>query len=180
MVQYLHCHGIIHRDIKPSNIMVEHSHSIKLIDFDMAIEVNEKQPQYSFIGTMRYASPEIFFQDYRSKVPSDIFSIGATLYYSLVNKETCKFLKMQDTPVDLCVYIAKYTGNELGYGLGILKKALDFDPEKRYESALNIKTELMIWQKKELLHPSALNLALARNRKNYYKETFHKKDHKGK
>lgn len=179
-VQLLHANGLINRDLKPSNVMIGPSHSIKVIDFDMITGINEKHPRYSFIGTLKYAAPETFSPDYESKESSAIFSIGATLYYSLINKETRKFLKSYNSSFELCEYIANYTGDELGYGLEILKKALAFDPEKRYRSALNMQEDLMIWQKKEFLHPSVLNLALARSRKTYYKEIIHKKSRRGK
>ena len=178
-VQFFHDNRVVVRDLKPSNILIEPSHLIKVIDFDMATGINEKDSRYSFIGTLKYAAPETFSPDYESKESSAIFGIGATLYYSLINKETRKFLKSFNSPFELCEYIANYTSDELGYGLWILKKALAFDPEKRYESALNMQEDLMLWQKKEYLHPSVLNLALARSREIYYKEIFHKKSRKG-
>ena len=179
-VQFLYENRFVLGDIKPSNIMIGPSHSIKVIDFDTARGINEKQTQYSFIGTLKYAAPETFSPDYEIKESSAIFGIGATLYYSLSNTETRKFLKPYNSPFELCEYIANYTSDELGYGLGILKKALAFDPEKRYKSALNMQEDLMIWQKKEYLNPSVLNLALARSREIYYKEYFHKKSRKRK
>lgn len=173
VAHFLHLHGYVHRDIKPSNIMVVQSHGIKLVDLDLAIGINGVYPNYSFVGTMRYAAPETYDPEYSGAPASDIFSIGATLYYSLLNEETRKFLKSMDSGFELCEYIANYTGDELGNGLDILKKALAFDPRKRYGTAKRMQEDLMLWQKKEFLEPSALNLALARNRENYYKGIFH-------
>jgi len=174
VVDFLYLNNVIHRDIKPSNIMIGRSHSITLLDFDMATNTNEPFHDNVIMGTMRYAAPETFSPFYASVMSSEVFSIGATLYYCLRNEETRKYVKGHISGRALVDYINHYSGEEFGYGLEILKKALAFNPKKRYESVLKMKEDLMIWQKKEYLNPSELNRALARSKESYYKENFHK------
>ncbi|HEY1582646.1 MAG TPA: protein kinase [Chthoniobacterales bacterium] len=84
--------GVIHRDLKPANIMITESDgpdeiAIKIIDFGLAKALGETSDWRSltdggFIGTPAFASPE---QLARSPVDvrSDIYSLGATLWFLL-------------------------------------------------------------------------------------------------
>jgi serine/threonine protein kinase len=87
--------GLVHRDIKPSNIMLARSTPdggfvAKLIDFGLAKSAAE-QPQTGeettithagFVGTPHFASPEQL-EEQPLDVRSDIYSLGATLYFML-------------------------------------------------------------------------------------------------
>src|SRR6476660_8508648 len=92
-------HGLVHRDLKPSNLMVlgdDHAGTdvlvIKVIDFGLAKPVtaiagNAAQAQGGFSGTPDFASPEQFrCGELSLDVRSDIFSLGATLWYLLSGK----------------------------------------------------------------------------------------------
>jgi len=122
VVDFLYLNNVIHRDIKPSNIMIGRSHSITLLDFDMATNTNEPFHDNVIMGTMRYAAPETFSPFYASVMSSEVFSIGATLYYCLRNEETRKYVKGHISGRALVDYINHYSGEEFGYGLEILKK----------------------------------------------------------
>ena len=93
ILKFLHddCH-IIHRDIKPENIILLNNGDIKLLDFGLAVYLqnvsNEKLiSRRSFKGTRKYVPPEILyskFRDYDYKV--DIFCLGFTMY-NLMNPD---------------------------------------------------------------------------------------------
>ena len=75
---------ILHRDIKPSNIMIDRSGRTKLMDMGVSkslIEDIELTTPGLVVGTPHYMSPEqarnVDIVDFRS----DIYSLGATLYY---------------------------------------------------------------------------------------------------
>jgi serine/threonine-protein kinase len=90
--------GLIHRDLKPSNIMLTSGETdgdrgsqpgegwVKVIDFGLAKLVDDMEgPTGRFIGTRAFASPE----QVQSRVVdsrSDIYSLGATLWYSLTGR----------------------------------------------------------------------------------------------
>jgi serine/threonine protein kinase/Tfp pilus assembly protein PilF len=88
-------HGLVHRDLKPSNLMVvPHELSgtdsllIKVIDFGLAKAVVAREDQSShpgFSGTPEFASPEQF-EKASLDARSDIYSLGATLWYLLCGK----------------------------------------------------------------------------------------------
>src|SRR5437660_2500705 len=95
--------GLVHRDLKPANLMLvaaapdandsspgkaEKAETVvKVIDFGVAKALAEKPDAMGlthggFVGTPAFASPEQF-TDARVDVRSDIYSLGATLWYLL-------------------------------------------------------------------------------------------------
>ena len=92
-------HGLVHRDLKPSNVMVVLNDAdtadglaVKVIDFGLAkpvvtAQTASDQPQPRFSGTPGFASPEQLTAASTSPdARSDIYSLGATLWYLLSGK----------------------------------------------------------------------------------------------
>lgn len=90
-VAFIHGEGIIHRDIKPENIMVRDSDgSAVLMDFGLAgwdkIEILAGRGS---IGTPMYQPPEqaeVGGPFGKISPASDVYGLGATLYYLLTNR----------------------------------------------------------------------------------------------
>ena len=82
VVSYLHSEGIVHRDISPDNIMLTGDGSIKFIDFGTLREFKYIAPGGTVgIGKYGYTPPEQW--QGKPEPRSDIFSLGATIYYLL-------------------------------------------------------------------------------------------------
>ena len=93
--------GLVHRDLKPSNIMLATEEEeaaaakaaskfhvgtwVKVIDFGLAKINHDEDAPGRFLGTVAFSSPEQ--REAREvDVRSDIYSLGATLWYSLTGK----------------------------------------------------------------------------------------------
>lgn len=100
VVQVFHTQSIpiILRDIKPSNILLTDDHQLFLIDFGVAKPINELQ-QSNAMGTIGFSAPEQF-ECGEASVQSDLFSIGATLFYLLSNGENIYTKSMKDLQID--------------------------------------------------------------------------------
>ncbi|TKI50208.1 serine/threonine protein kinase [Lysinibacillus tabacifolii] len=83
-ITYLHSKGIIHRDIKPNNIIVDVQGKPRLLDFGSAIYY-KKDNKYPIFTTAGYSPIEQYSIKGEQGIYTDIYSLMATLYYSLTN-----------------------------------------------------------------------------------------------
>ncbi len=81
-------HGIVHRDIKPENILIDTKGNVLLADLGVA-KMLDTPDELSItrtgivIGTAYYVSPEQIRYAKDIDIRSDIYSLGATMYYML-------------------------------------------------------------------------------------------------
>jgi TolB-like protein/tRNA A-37 threonylcarbamoyl transferase component Bud32 len=140
--------GVVHRDIKPSNVMIESDPSgallVKIIDYGVAKVLAaqtdpREQTQIGFIGTPAFASPEQFGEpgDATVDARSDIYSLGATLWYLLTGRTPIS----GKTPGEIRASHSKLPVEQLKAArvpaaiVELLKRMLAPDPAKRPQSA---------------------------------------------
>lgn len=84
-LEALHSKGIIHRDLKPENILISSSNEIKITDFDLVKfdDILSYTTTGSFIGTVRFSSPEQCTDSTKIDKRSDLYSLGV-IFYNLV------------------------------------------------------------------------------------------------
>lgn len=132
---YLHDHGIVYRDLKPSNVMVTGQGGIRLIDFGIVRSYTlEKSRDTVVMGTPGYAAPEQYGLN-QTDPRSDIFSLGALLHHLLTGHD----------PVDkpFVFPLARSLNPSLSERTErVLRKAVALEPERRFQSALEMKRAL--------------------------------------
>lgn len=81
---YIHRRHILHRDIKPDNIMITADYKAILIDFGSAREFEQDKTQHhTSMVTHGYAPIEQYSSNSRKGSYTDIYAIGATMYFAL-------------------------------------------------------------------------------------------------
>lgn len=156
-VSAAHAKGIAHRDLKPANIMVERDGRLSVLDFGLAklfernvesdktIGAESDTGEGRILGTVAYMSPEQAegeAVDHRS----DVFSLGIILYEMATgrrpfrgktNMSTLSSIIKDDPPS------VSEVRSSLPRHLGrIVSHCLAKDPERRYQSALDVRNEL--------------------------------------
>ncbi|WP_410605243.1 protein kinase domain-containing protein [Amycolatopsis sp. lyj-90] len=126
----VHAAGIVHRDVKPSNVMVTASGEVLLIDFGIAVHQDDTRTLNGLIiGSPGYLAPERVRGD-RGGAPSDLFSLGATLYHAVEGISPFH----RDTPEDSAAAVLYHQPLlpqcETGLAL-LIMRLLEKDPAKR-------------------------------------------------
>jgi hypothetical protein len=138
---------IVHRDISPQNILITRDGWVKIIDFGIAKAATRMtQTRPGMIkGKFAYMAPEQLKGE--SDHRADLFAMGVTLwetlagvrlFHSTTDVDTLqKVLHMQPPPIHL-------THPDIPREMdAILARALCKDPEKRYQTAREFRTDLL-------------------------------------
>ncbi|WDG27361.1 protein kinase [Streptomyces sp. CA-278952] len=129
-VASLHAAGLVHRDVKPSNVLLP-VEGPRLIDFGIS-QAHDLTRTQSALGTVAYAAPEQARGEPTSEA-SDMFSLGATLFYLAVGRPPYRDIE-QISAMELLVRAA--TGDVDTSGLPpalapLVLPCLDLDPRSR-------------------------------------------------
>ncbi|MFC4944886.1 Stk1 family PASTA domain-containing Ser/Thr kinase [Pseudonocardia sp. GCM10023141] len=148
-LDFSHRHQIIHRDVKPANIMINRAGAVKVMDFGIARALGEGQnvtQTAAVIGTAQYLSPEQARGE-AVDARSDVYAAGCVLYELLTGEPPFT----GDTPVAVAYQHVREdpkrpsTVNpsippELD---SVVLKALSKNPANRYQSAAEMRTDLV-------------------------------------
>ncbi len=80
ILDFLHLSGLLHGDLKPEHVFIDEEDGVRLIDFGLA-----RAPGEPGGGTAATAAPEILLRGTGDE-RSDLFSLGATLFYWLFQR----------------------------------------------------------------------------------------------
>lgn len=143
VLSYLHNNKpepVVFRDIKPSNIMITPDGTVMLVDFGIAKILQARKPG-TITGTPGFAAPEQY-QGLAYPV-SDIYSLGATLYYLLTGIDP-----RQEAPFTFprIERVHDQTSNLED----VIMKSLEMKMQDRYQTAREFRDALLFCRKTEL------------------------------
>lgn len=97
----IHKENILHRDVSPDNIMICNDGNVKLFDFGAARFSAGVENRVTVVVKPGFAPPEQYDKVNRQDPRTDIYALGATLYYAMtgVKPEESTNRKIEDTLV---------------------------------------------------------------------------------
>jgi WD40 repeat protein/serine/threonine protein kinase len=174
VVAYAHSRGVLHRDLKPSNVMLGKFGETLVVDWGLAKPIERPTGKRAAIkdeptlrpmsgssmqgtlmgatvGTPQYMSPEqAMGQLDRIGPASDIYSLGATLYCILTGKPPLEHINdvgeiLRRVALGDIAPACAVKPEVPGTLDAICKRAMALQPENRYQSALDLATDIERW-----------------------------------
>jgi len=152
VVEYAFSRRILHRDIKPANVMLGKYGETLVVDWGLALRLDENGYAVcnQSVGTPAYMSPEqATGNGVILSLPSDIYSLGATLYYILTGQSplTDRYLaeameKLKSGNITRPREVKPRVSARLE---AICLKAMALLPEERYSSAIALADDIERW-----------------------------------
>ncbi|HKW28105.1 MAG TPA: protein kinase [Verrucomicrobiae bacterium] len=136
-LQYAHEQGVVHRDIKPENILLDKSGRVKIADFGIAKMMGDEPGQQTLtgakdtVGTPHYMAPEQIEKPLTVDHRADIYSLGVVFYEMLTGELPLGKFQPPSKKVQIDVRLDE-----------VVLHALEKEPERRYQQASEIKTQI--------------------------------------
>lgn len=138
-LQYAHDQGVVHRDIKPENVLVDRRGRVKIADFGLAriLGVDRDNTRLTaegqVMGTPHYMAPEQLERPLSVDHRADIYSLGVVIYEMLTGDLPLGNFSPPSRKVQVDVRLDE-----------VVLRALENDPECRYQQAGEVKSRVEI------------------------------------
>jgi eukaryotic-like serine/threonine-protein kinase len=168
--------GITHRDMKLSNVLVHSSGRCKLVDFGLAALADVSSPEAiadcPSARAIDYAALERGTNVRKGDPRSDIYFVGIIFYNVLTGKPALvetrdRLMRLSVSRFMDIVPLGTLMPNLPESVYAICNKAMEFDPEKRYQTPgavlQDIQTAIKKFEAPEADKPAALHSVIALN-----------------
>src|SRR3989338_2438997 len=150
-VEHMHAHGYLHNDIKRDNIMVnatETGERITLLDYSLATKKQNKKIPLKKIPSREIRAPEITQREEVSE-KTDQWSTAVLMYQLLTGEHPFPHVQKNEISVmvtNISAYrrLRKRIKEKVPKQFQkVITKALEYDPNKRYNSITEMKQEII-------------------------------------
>jgi eukaryotic-like serine/threonine-protein kinase len=142
---YAHQRGVLHRDVKPANLLLDDTGTVWVTDFGLAkAEEKDLTRTGAVVGTLRYMAPERFGGECDPR--ADVYGLGCTLYELLALRpafDSTSVAEIMREVVEREPPPLHSLNRSVPRDLEtIIRKAMDRDRERRYQSAQDLADDL--------------------------------------
>jgi predicted Ser/Thr protein kinase len=141
-LQYAHEEGVVHRDIKPENLLLDKKGRVKIADFGLAKLMRKDDAPVSravfaltgsrqVMGTPHYMAPEQMEHPQAVDHRADIYSLGVVFYEMLTGELPLGRFQPPSRRVQIDARLDE-----------VVLRSLEKEPERRYQHASEVKTDL--------------------------------------
>lgn len=147
-LQFAHDEGVVHRDIKPENVLIDKRGGVKIADFGLAKLLGPEGSDHSLtatqqvMGTLRYMAPEQMQGARAVDHRADIYSLGVVFYELLTGELPMGKFAPPSKKVEIDVRLDE-----------VVLRALEQEPEQRYQHASDVKTDIESISHSALVNP---------------------------
>ena len=155
-LQEAHDHRLIHRDIKPSNLLLSAEGQVKIADFGLVQQFNNRLTERgAILGTIEFMAPEQSQDASSVGTAADIYGLGACLFwlltgqapYPVVRSMSQALHNLQRTPARLLRILRPDAPPELE---NLVQAMLDRSPSRRPAEALTVRRALATFAPSEV------------------------------
>ncbi len=170
-VAFAHSRNVIHRDLKPENIMLGDFGEVLVMDWGLALSLNNPPASFSMGGTPAYMAPEMAMGPLQAiGVPSDVYLLGAILFEIVTGQRP-----HSGSTLTKCLISAArneiVTTDKSGELIDIARRAMASNPADRYQTVGDFQNAIRTYQSHTesiaLASRAAEDLADARQGGNY-------------
>lgn len=140
----LHGHAensVLYLDCRPDNIIISPDGSVNLIDFGNSIFMKDSGLRHTCYGSIGFAAPELYIPRTALTFATDVYGIGALLYYMLTGALSSDGLDIHRSQIPTGLF-------------NIIKKCLRHKKEQRYSSVNELKKALIGLNKRKKINNS--------------------------